>query len=155
MQGQYFVKRMALIGVKASIQQNSWPELTKKINQGSAMIWGIAWSADYPDAENFLQLLYGPNKAPGSNKAGYDNPQFNKLFEKASVMQDSPERTALYEKMNLLIAEETPWVFGVHRQSYTLKHQWIKNFTTSDFDAGKAQYLNIDVELKKKIKEEL
>src|SRR5690606_2737096 len=31
------------------------------------MIMGSAWSLDYPDAENVLQLFYGPNEAPGSN----------------------------------------------------------------------------------------
>jgi ABC-type transport system substrate-binding protein len=122
--------------------------MNKKINNRTSMIWGIAWSADYPDAENFLQLLYGPNRAPGSNKSGYDNPEFNKLFEKASRMQDSPERTALYEKLNRLVAEDTPWIFGVHRQSYVLRHSWLKNYMSTDFDMGQAQYLNIDLKEK-------
>lgn len=147
-QGEYFVKRMALIGVKARIQQNTWPEMNKRINNRQAMIWGIAWGADYPDAENFLQLLYGPNKAPGSNKSNYNSPEFNKIFEIASKMQDTPERTALYEKLNRMVAEDAPWIFGVHRQSYVLKHSWLKNYMTSDFESGQEQYLNID--LKKK-----
>ena len=150
LQGDLFVRRMALIGVKARIQQNTWPEMNKKINNRTAMIWGIAWSADYPDAENFLQLLYGPNRAPGSNKAGYNNPAFNRMFEVASRMQDSPERTAFYERLNLLVAEDSPWIFGVHRQSYVIKHGWLKNYISSDFDSGQAQYLNIN--LKEKIK---
>ena len=108
-------------------------------------MYGIAWGADYPDAENFLQLIYGPNRAPGANGSGYDNPEFNQLFASAAIMQDSPERTALYEKMNRMAAEEVPWIFGVHRQSYLLKHSWLTNYVQSDFEHGNAQYLNVDL----------
>jgi oligopeptide transport system substrate-binding protein len=142
--GEYFKKQMALIGIKIKVQQNPWPELQKKITTRNIMAYGIAWGADYPDAENFLQLLYGPNRAPGANGSGYDNPEFNRLFKVASVMQDSPERTALYEKLNRIAAEQVPWVYGVHRQNFVLRHSWLKNFVNSDFDAGMAQYLNID-----------
>jgi oligopeptide transport system substrate-binding protein len=148
--GEYFKKQMAQIGINIRIIQNSWPELQKKITNRQVMTYGIAWGADYPDAENFLQLLYGPNKAPGANGSGYNNPEFNRLFKVAAVMQDTPERTALYEKMNRIAAEEVPWIYGVHRQTFVLKHSWLKNFVASDFDAGQASYLDIDLELKKK-----
>jgi ABC-type transport system substrate-binding protein len=135
---------MAQIGVKIKVLQNPWPELQKKITTRNIMAYGIAWGADYPDAENFLQLLYGPNRAPGANGSGYDNPELNRLYKTASIMQDSPERTALYEKMNRIAAEQVPWVYGVHRQNFVLRHSWLKNFVNSDFDAGSAQYLSID-----------
>ncbi len=142
--GEYFKKQMAQIGIRVKVQQNPWPELQKKITTRNIMAYGIAWSADYPDAENFLQLLYGPNRSPGANGSGYNNPEFNTLFKKAAVMQDSLERTALYEKLNRIAAEEVPWVFGVHRQNFVLRHSWLKNFTNSDFDAGMAQYLSVN-----------
>ena len=142
--GEYFKKQMAKIGVRINVIQNPWPELQKKITTRNVMTYGIAWGADYPDAENFLQLLYGPNAAPGANGSGYNNPELNQLYKVASVMQDSLERTALYEKMNRIAAEEVPWIYGVHRQNFTLKHSWLVNYVSSDFDAGIAQYLNID-----------
>lgn len=143
-QGEFFKLQMAKIGINVKVIQNPWPELQKKITTRNVMTYGIAWSADYPDAENFLQLLYGPNKAPGANGSGFDHPEFNKLYKVASVMQDGPERTALYEKMNRLAAEEVPWIFGVHRQSFVVKHGWLKNYISTDFEAGIVQYLNID-----------
>ncbi len=148
--GEYFKKEMAKIGVNIKIVQNTWPELQKKITNRTVMTYGIAWGADYPDAENFLQLLYGPNKAPGANGSGYDNPEFNRLFKIAAVMQDTPERTALYEKLTRIAAEEVPWIYGVHRQNYTIHHGYLKNFISTDFDAGQAQYLSVDLEEKAK-----
>lgn len=153
--GEYFRKRMAEIGIKVRVIQNPWPELQKKITNRTVMMYGIAWGADYPDAENFLQLLYGPNKAPGANGSGYDNKEFNQLFERSSRMQDSPERTALYEKLNRMAAESVPLIYGVHRQTYLLKHGWVKNFINTDFEAGVAKYLNIDLEAKKNLLKEL
>jgi len=153
--GEYFKKQMAEIGITVKVIQNPWPELQKKITTRNVMTYGIAWGADYPDAENFLQLLYGPNAAPGANGSGYNNPELNRLFKTAAVMQDSPERTALYEKMNRIAAEQVPWIYGVHRQSFVLRHSWLRNFVNSDFDSGIAQYLNIDKKRKAEMMEKL
>jgi len=110
-----------------------------------------AWGADYPDAENFFQLLYGPNRSPASNGAGYDNKTFNALYKRATMMFDSPERTALYEKMNKFVANQVPWIFGVHRQEFVLAQGWFKNFASTDFENGMAKYLNVDIEEKKRL----
>ena len=149
--GELFKNELKKIGVEIKVISNPWTELQNKITKRTVMMYGIAWGADYPDAENFLQLLYGPNRAPGANGSGYDNPIFNSLYEKASVMQDSPERTAFYEKMYKMAAEEVPIVYGLHRQSYDLYHSWLGNYIRADFDSGQAQYLNIDLAMKKKL----
>jgi len=152
--GEFFEKQMAQIGIKIKVVTNPWPELQKKITNRSIMVYGIAWGADYPDAENFLQLLYGPNRSPGANGSGYDNKILNRLYKTASTMQDSPERTALYEKMNRLVAEEMPLLFGVHRQMFDLHHAWFTNYIYSDFETGDSVYFGVDLEIKKnKIKE--
>lgn len=149
--GEFVKRKMEKIGVKVKVRTNTWPEFTRKILRRDVMMWGISWVGDYPDAENFLQLVYGPNRTPGANASGYDNPEFNKLFEKSAIMQDSPERTALYEQMNKIFVEEVPWILGVHRQNYTLIHSWLKNYIRSDFEAGREQYINIDMKEKKEM----
>jgi oligopeptide transport system substrate-binding protein len=153
--GEFFRDQMAQIGINVTVVQNQWPELQRKINNRIVMTYGIAWGADYPDAENFLQLLYGPNKSPGANGSGYDNPEMNRLYKVSSVMQDSPERTAIYEKMYRMAAEDVPWIFGVHHQQFSLKHSWLKNYYYTDFDSGQAQYINIDLEKKKSLIDKL
>lgn len=142
--GEYFQKQMEQIGVKIKIVSSPWPEFQAKVKKKAVEVYGLAWGADYPDAENFLQLFYGPNKSPGANGSNYDNPQFNKDFEAATQMQDSPERTARYEKLNKFLAEEVVALFGVHRQAYILKQGWLKNYHPTDLHHDAVQYLNID-----------
>lgn len=149
--GEYFQKQMEQIGVKIKISASPWPEFQAKLKKRSGQMFGIAWGADYPDAENFLQLFYGPNSAPGANSSNYNDPKFNALFEKAVVMQDSPARTKLYEEMTKYLAEEAASLFGVHRQAYTLKHGWLLNYRASDLHHDNVQYLNIDTAKKEEL----
>ncbi|MEE2744703.1 MAG: ABC transporter substrate-binding protein [Bdellovibrionota bacterium] len=154
-QAQFFKKQMSKIGLKIKLQTSTWPKFQEKITKRQVMLYGIAWGADYPDAENFLQLLFGPNRSPGANGSGYSNPEFDKMFKVASLLQDSPERTGLYEKMYRMAAEEVPWIYGVHRQSYVLEHSWLKNYVPSDFNHGHSQYWDIDLGVKAKGLEKL
>jgi ABC-type transport system substrate-binding protein len=111
----------------------------------------MAWVGDYPDAENFLQLIYGPNAAPGPNGANYNNTDFNKMFEKATAMQEGPKRTKLYKQMAQKHAENVPWILGVHRTSFVVKHSWLKNYKFATFPYGNSKYYRIDLEAKKKM----
>ena len=144
----FFKKKMSVIGINIKVSTNTWPQLLKKVNTKQAQMFGMAWGADYPDAENFLQLLYGANSAPGSNGSNYKNSEFDRLFKIASVMQDTPERTALYEKLNRIAAELVPWIYGVHRMSFVIKNGWLKNFKYTEFSHGQAQYLTSDLKAK-------
>ncbi len=146
---EHFSNQMSAIGIKIKIIQNSWPELQNKIVKRQVMLYGVAWLADYPDAENFFQLLYGPNKSPGANGSHFDHPEFNELFAKSRMLQDSPERTALYEQLYKLAAEQVPWIYGVHRQNFFVKHAHLLNYIATDFDSGQEQYLDIDLAKKK------
>ena len=145
------MRSMAKIGVQIKLLTNTWPELVKKVHSKNVQIYGMAWGADYPDAENYLQLLYSKNILPGSNGANYNNPKFDQMFEKATVMEDSPERTKLYEELNQYVGKQVPWIFGVHRKIRIVKHGWLKNFKYIEFDHAQAQYLKVDLEVKKKL----
>jgi len=79
------------------------------------MLTTTGWTMDYPDAENTMQLFYGPNASPGSNSANYDNAEFNRLFRAAAVMQPSPMRTALYRNMNRILLEDCATISGISR----------------------------------------
>jgi len=148
---EHFAKSMEKIGIKIKVGMNTWPELVNKVTKKQHQMYTMAWGADYPDAENFLGLLYCPNQSPGSNGANYCNPDFDALFKQASVLQDTPERSAIYEKMNEMAALDVPWVFGMNRTKIYIAQAWLKNFKFMEFNHTQFQYLSVDLEVKKEL----
>jgi len=144
--GEFFQKYMQKIGIKVKIIENIFPELLKKSFNKTTMLHTISWSATYPDAEIFFNLFYGPNE-PGLG-IHFNDPTFNALYEKTSLMNDTPARTALYEQMNQLLGEQVPSVFLVHHQNIFIQQGWLKNYCWSDFHYGTEKYFDIDMEQK-------
>ena len=134
------------IGVVMTPSYNNWPTFLDKVGRRQAQMFRIGWVADYPDAENFLQLFYGPNGSPGPNRSNYSNPAFDALYEKARIMQDSPERTGLYRRMAAMVIRDAPWIFLHHQVDYSLCHDWVKNFTPHDFPYGVEKYYRVSAE---------
>ena len=95
-------KNMDAIGLRMEFRKDKLPELRKMARLGKIPMRGDGWNADYPDAENFMQLLYGPN-AGQENQAQFDLPEFNQLYDQARTLPDSPERTALFDRMTELM----------------------------------------------------
>ncbi len=152
---EYFQQRAALIGVKVKINVNTWPEFLAKQKKRKCQLFGMAWSADYPDGENFLQLFYGPNASPGPNSSNYNNPEFNKLYDQASVMLDSPVRNVIYQKMVSLVIEDSPWIFDTHRMTYTLTNGWLHNHKRNVMMLNYSKYYRIDKDAKAQLKKKL
>ncbi|MBK24853.1 MAG: hypothetical protein CME70_12715 [Halobacteriovorax sp.] len=142
-QAEYFKKELAAAGIKIETISSTFPEFKRRIQNREVMLLTYGWIGDYPDAENFFQLLYGPNKPPGTNYAGYNDEEFNKLYKTSTVMAPSEKRKELYEKMNLMVADTVPWVYLIHLQEYFLFHDHLKNFLKSDFIYGFEQYLDV------------
>ena len=107
------------------IKYNPYPSFgtfNKALKDGKTPYFSLGWGLDYPDAENTLQLFYGPNKSPGSNNFNYVNPEFDALFEKAKVMLPSPERTALYQQLNQIVIDDCVVISGLSRNRIYLWH---------------------------------
>jgi len=84
--GEFFQKCMQAIGIKIKLVENIFPELVKKIQTEATMLHAITWTVEYPDAENFFQLLYGP-KQPGGVGANYDESASMPCMKKQWVCQ--------------------------------------------------------------------
>lgn len=94
------------------------------------------WGLDFPDAENTLQLFYGPNGSPGSNDANYRNREFDELYRKTSVMLPSPERSKLYQRMNKLVIDDCVAVSGISRTRIMLWHKNVIAFPDREIVGG-------------------
>ncbi len=111
-------------------------DYNKAVKQAKVMIVGMGWGLDYPDAENTLQLFYGPNGSPGSNASNFDDPEYNRLYELSSVMQPSPERTAIYRKMNRIVQEACVTISGLSRRYILLWHKNVVSYPDQSIVGG-------------------
>jgi oligopeptide transport system substrate-binding protein len=102
------------IGLRLEISKERFAELIKLGNQCRLMTRGAAWIADYPDGDNFMQLLYGPNTGQ-TNNACYQSAEFDRRYEKSRRMPDGPERDKLYHEMTRLMEVHTAWILADSR----------------------------------------
>lgn len=118
-------------------------DFNRALKNSKTMLAPMGWGLDYPDAQNTLQLFYGPNRSPGSNSANYNNPKFNKLYEQTASMQPSPERTALYKKMNNILVNDCVGIGSFSRTHISLWHKNIVMWPNNDFLGDKFKYIDI------------
>jgi oligopeptide transport system substrate-binding protein len=117
-------------------QYATFGDLNRQWRESRLPYFGLGWGLDYPDAENTLQLFYGPNGAPGSNVSNYDNPEYNALFQEAAVMQPSPERTAIYRRMNEILIDDCVTISGLSRTRIPVWHRDVIMFPSGNMVGG-------------------
>jgi ABC-type oligopeptide transport system substrate-binding subunit len=91
------------------------------------MMRNSAWIADYPDGDNFMQLLYGPNTGQ-SNGSCYRSPEFDRLYEQLRLLPDGPVRDKLYHDMTRLMEVDTVWILGDSRYRNVLVHPHVMGY---------------------------
>jgi ABC-type transport system substrate-binding protein len=135
-------KCMDAIGIRIEFKKDKLPELRKMARAGKLQMSSDGWLADYPDGENFMQLLYGPN-ATQSNDAHFDLPEFNRLYDEARKLQDSPQRTTLFARMTELVIAYAPWRLTLHNIEDHLLHGNVRNYRAHPIRAQVWQYLDL------------
>jgi ABC-type transport system substrate-binding protein len=141
--------QLAAIGVQAKGLFMDQPTFTKAVENGNFQLASFGWEADYPDPEDFYQLLYGRNVPPGSNWTGYANPAYDKAYEASRFMANGPERLAHLRAMNALIDDEVPMIVLFDPLKFELTQAWVGNFKRNLL-IQEHMYLSVDMARKKK-----
>ena len=111
-QDELWKKALDSIGIRMEVQKDKFPELLKLERQCKLMMRTASWIADWPDAENFMQLLYGPNTGQNNNACARI-PEYDKLYEQSLRMPPSPGRDKLYREMTKIMETYAPWRLDV------------------------------------------
>jgi ABC-type transport system substrate-binding protein len=121
-------KSMDDIGIHIDFSISRFADHLKAARACHLMMWGAAWTADWPDADNFMQLLYGPNTGQ-SNNGCYDSPAFNKLYEASTHLPvDSPERMKLFLDMARQMQVDGAWQVSGSRMRNELLWPWVLGY---------------------------
>ena len=149
--GELLQDNFGKIGVQVETNSNSFPEALTKAKEGRFQIMLGGWAADYPDPENFLQVFYSKNMAPGPNSTAFNNPEFDQLYEKIRTQRPGRERNTSILRMNQILQDEIPVVFFFHSTTYTVYRSWLENYKQTEYLYGPGRYFNLDLELRKKL----
>jgi oligopeptide transport system substrate-binding protein len=145
----WYRRQFARIDVQLEIRSTDWNRFQEKVRSGNTQMFFLGWNADYPDPENFMFLLYGPNGTQdGENKARYANPAFDRLFEQMKNMDNGPRRQAIIDEMVRIAREDAPWVWGFHPKDYGLSHAWVNNSKPNKMARNGLKYVRIDAAMR-------
>jgi ABC-type transport system substrate-binding protein len=150
------VKQYAKLNIQLEVRSTDYNRFQDKMRKGAAQMFFWGWQADYPDPENFLFLLYGPNskvKADGENVANYRNPEFDRLFERMKDLDDTEERRALIKRMTEIAQHDAVWLWGWTDEFSGAYHQWLANGKPSNIIRDQLQYLRVDPQLRVRLVE--
>lgn len=137
-------KCLNAIGLRVVFRSDKKTEIIKASRLGTVQMFESNWIADFPDGDNFYQLLYGPN-AGRANYSRFNLPEYNVRYERARLLTDGAQRNKLYFEMNQLLHAYNPWVPLTHVLSGDLRHPWLKNYKRHPVEFTTWRYLDVDV----------
>jgi len=143
LEDEQWKKNMDAIGLRIAFRKDRIQDLRKAARQGKLPMRTDGWNADYPDAENFMQLLYGGSVGQ-ENHSRFHLPEFDRLYEAAHRLPDSPERTALFDKMTEIVVAYAPWRLMEHRIEDHLTQPWVRNYKPHPVRSFVWKYVDID-----------
>jgi ABC-type transport system substrate-binding protein len=149
-------KQFAKLDLQLVVRDTDYNRFQDKMARGTAQLFQWGWNADYPDPENFLFLLYGPNGKvahQGENAANYHNPGFDRLFERMAVMDNGMERQAIIDEMVAIVRHDAPWVWGFHPKQYSLNHAWLYNIKPNQMANNTLKYRRLDPALRARMQQ--
>ena len=97
-----------VLGIEAEIQQTEWATFLQDVHQKRFQMFTLAWSADYPDPQNFLDIMF--HSKSDNNWMNYHNREVDSLLEAARIEQDQKVRFEQYNRIEQLIVDDAPWI---------------------------------------------
>jgi ABC-type transport system substrate-binding protein len=151
------VKQFAKLNIQLEVRATDYNQFQEKMRKGKQQIFWWGWFADYPDAENFLFLFYGPNskaKVDGENSANYENPEYDQLYRQLALLDDGPAKQALIDKMIDILRKDAPWSFGYFPYSAGAYQKWVGDAKYGLFTNDRALYYKVDAPMRTRLQAE-
>lgn len=141
---KYIQQQLGLLGMDIQVDVNPPAALREQMAQGKCEWFRGSWVADYPDAENYLSLFYGPNRTPaGPNYTRFSNPTVTKLYTQARSCTDPDERTRLYQSIDSLVMQEAPVMVLYYDQILHFTHKNVSGLRSNAMNNLDLRYVKI------------
>lgn len=101
--------QLSEVGIRLTLDNGDGSSLREMIYQGKVAFWRASWIADYPDAENYLSLFYGENRAPsGPNTTRYQKDFYDAQFRASLLETKDSVRMKYHERLQQELIEDVP-----------------------------------------------
>jgi ABC-type transport system substrate-binding protein len=143
----WVVRQFAKVDIQLEVRATDNNQFQDKVRKGKYQVFWLGWLADYPDAENFLFLLHGPNgktQFDGENTSNYANAEFDRLFLQMKTLQDGAEKQALIDRMVTIVRNDAPWTMGYFPFASASAQSWVHNHKAAVLVRDNGRYLRID-----------
>lgn len=143
----WVVRQFAKIDVQLEVRATDNNQFQDKVRKGTYQVFWLGWNADYPDAENFLFLLYGPNgktKHDGENTSNYASAEFDRLYGRMKTLDDGPEKQQLIDELVKIAQTDAPWTMGFFPHASAAVQHWVYNSRPAILVRDQGRYLRVD-----------
>jgi oligopeptide transport system substrate-binding protein len=131
------------LGLEINVEQVEWSRFLADLNSpdNPYQMYQLGWIADYPDPQNFLEVLFHSESA--QNHGNYSNPEVDALLDKARGTLDQEERLAMYQQAEQMILEDAPWIPLYFDVENWLVKPYVQGFSIPPIKIPKFQYVSI------------
>ncbi len=145
---QFLDQQLSKIGIRVNIRLVTFSQLLSIGQEGRFQMKGSSgWLADYPDPENFLFVLYSKTDRY-TNASGYDNPEYDRLYNQMKQMEDTPARYAIIRKLIDILNEDVPNLYLYHEAYYTFSHPWTEHILIHPTAFNRLKYYKVNPQLR-------
>ena len=132
------------LGIEVEIQQVEWATYLEDLDDRKFQAYaGLGWSADYPDPQDFLDILF--HTESGMNHGSYSNTDVDALLEEARTIQDVVRRVELYNQAEQLIVDDAAWVpTWFTGEQYALVKPYINGYRLTPMTVPRLQEIRIE-----------
>jgi ABC-type transport system substrate-binding protein len=120
-------KALDAVGIKVVFKPAKWPENLKAARAGKVMMWRLGTTATASDGQQVLQRLFGPEKGQ-ANIARFELKAFDEVFNRLTVLEDGPERNALFAQAKRLMVAWAPYRAHVHPYADVVAQPWLVGY---------------------------
>ena len=136
-----------VLGVEVEIQQVEWATYLQDLKdlnrRGFEAFAGLGWEADYPDPQDFLDILF--HSESSINHGYYANAEVDRILEEARVEQGINERIELYHQAEELIVADAAWLpLWYTGERYVLVKPHIKGYRVTPMIIPKLKDIYIE-----------
>ncbi len=137
-------RSMDAIGIRMVFEPGKFSDTLKAAKACQVMMWQASWTADYPDGDNFMQLLYGPNTGE-SNNGCYESKSYDAMYTKSLTLPPSAvERDHLFIDMTRQMEVDGAWSLHASPIRNQLIRPWVKGYKKHPILQAEFVFLDID-----------